>query len=68
MTRLAVALETLNQKFKHVFYVPGNRELWVKDKKYQHSIEKFEDILQLCDKLEIHTKPKKILPDSGNSV
>ena len=29
MTRLAVALETLNQKFKHVFYVLGNHELWL---------------------------------------
>jgi hypothetical protein len=46
--------------FAEVFFVPGNHELWVRDDKHAHSIDKFESILRLCQNLGVHTQPVKI--------
>ncbi len=49
-------LQTLSTKFKHLFFVPGNHELWVA-KDHQDSFYKFDQILAVCKKLGIHTAP-----------
>lgn len=68
---LEYALSLLVDKYLHVFYLPGNHELWIPDGTwlYKHatsqteapegydSIEKFWDILNLCDRLGVHTLP-----------
>lgn len=50
-------LITLHRKFRRLFFVPGNHELWVDRQRYD-SIEKFHFILELCEKLNVNTKPK----------
>ena len=52
-------LSLLRSKFKHVFYVPGNHELWVR-KAACTSIEKFFSVLELCEVLDVRTRPAKI--------
>jgi hypothetical protein len=49
-------LGRLQTKFRQVFYVPGNHELWVRTDQC-HSLEKFSRILALCNDLGIHTHP-----------
>lgn len=49
----------LRNKFLHVFYVPGNHELWVKREAYD-SIEKLHRILELCDTISIKTRPANV--------
>jgi Icc-related predicted phosphoesterase len=49
-------LRKLRSQFSQVFYVPGNHELWVREGKCD-SIEKFRQILSLCDEIGINTRP-----------
>jgi predicted MPP superfamily phosphohydrolase len=49
-------LRKLRSKFGKVFYVPGNHELWVRDREYD-SVEKFRRDLRLCDEIGIYTEP-----------
>eukprot|EP00668_Euglena_longa_P004897 GGOE01005738.1.p1 GENE.GGOE01005738.1~~GGOE01005738.1.p1 ORF type:complete len:292 (+),score=69.52 GGOE01005738.1:120-995(+) len=64
---LAVVEETLGllkKRFKEVFFVPGNHELWVlaRDKEcgIKDSLQKLEAILQLCQRQGVHTAPQCI--------
>mmetsp|Transcript_57395 Transcript_57395/g.170795 ORF Transcript_57395/g.170795 Transcript_57395/m.170795 type:complete len:1558 (-) Transcript_57395:182-4855(-) len=47
----------LKEKFGEVFYVPGNHELWVNKKEGLSSVHKFLAILELCERLGVHTRP-----------
>jgi Icc-related predicted phosphoesterase len=49
-------LRKLRSRFGEVFYVPGNHELWVRGGECD-SIEKFRQVLSLCDDIGIHTRP-----------
>lgn len=61
---LSEALIIFRSKFKHVFFCPGNHELWVmldapspNFRKATDSVDKFFQILSLCDELGVHTSP-----------
>jgi Icc-related predicted phosphoesterase len=56
---LQSTLTLLRAKFRKVFYVPGNHELWVR-RATLTSIEKFFSVLALCDALDIQTAPEKV--------
>src|SRR5215203_4472000 len=59
--RLETIRETLlllRAKFRHLFFTPGNHELWVRGVDYD-SIKKFELVLKLCDELNVSTKPAR---------
>jgi len=65
MKKLEEVLCMFVSKFRYVFYVPGNHELWVSKTAeggilYQDSIEKFHKILAMCERIGVHTKPLKI--------
>jgi Icc-related predicted phosphoesterase len=49
-------LQTLKERFARVFFIPGNHDLWVDPKKGLNSLERFEQILALCDELEVETQ------------
>jgi len=60
--RLEVIRETLlllRSKFHQLLFTPGNHELWVRGVSI-NSIEKFQLILDLCDELNISTKPLRL--------
>ena len=53
-------LSTLVAKFKHVFFVPGNHDLWLMRDEYnagKTSVHKLLRVIELCDKLGVHTEP-----------
>jgi predicted phosphodiesterase len=55
---IAWTLRALRSRFGKVFYVPGNHELWVRDAS-RNSLEKFHQILSLCDEMGIYTRPAR---------
>ncbi len=60
LATLQEALACLKEKFAQVFFVPGNHELWVRQDEYPDSIAKFWQVLRLCDRLGVHTRPAKV--------
>eukprot|EP00441_Pelagodinium_beii_P032545 CAMPEP_0197644736 /NCGR_PEP_ID=MMETSP1338-20131121/17613_1 /TAXON_ID=43686 ORGANISM="Pelagodinium beii, Strain RCC1491" /NCGR_SAMPLE_ID=MMETSP1338 /ASSEMBLY_ACC=CAM_ASM_000754 /LENGTH=1422 /DNA_ID=CAMNT_0043218181 /DNA_START=45 /DNA_END=4313 /DNA_ORIENTATION=+ len=57
------ALTTLRTKFRRVFYLPGNHEMWLQNieiQKFPDSLCKLWTILELCDKLGIDVAPAAI--------
>lgn len=53
-------LENLRRKFAQLFFVPGNHELWDRERKFGDAIAKFERILERCAALDVHTEPRVI--------
>ena len=60
---LRKTLELFLQRFRYVFFVPGNHELWIRQGEHEHSVQKFYDVLRLCDSLGVHTGSKCIGPE-----
>lgn len=51
----------MKARFAYIFYVPGNHEMWIRPSDTaKDSLQKFKQILALCDELGILTKPKKV--------
>jgi predicted phosphodiesterase len=48
------------ERFRYVFFVPGNHELWIRDLEHADSVQKFEDVLRLCESLGVRTGPEVI--------
>jgi predicted phosphodiesterase len=57
--------EQLKRKFKYVFYVPGNHDIWVRNDSHDNSIEKFFKLLELAQQYEIITQSKRL---NGTSI
>jgi predicted phosphodiesterase len=53
-------LENLRRKFAQLFFVPGNHELWDRERKFGDAIAKFEHVLERCAALDVHTEPRVI--------
>lgn len=64
--KLKVLFNALVKKFAHVFFVPGNHDLWVRFKEAPHSVEKFNQVLSLCAHVGVKTQPFNI--NSGSSA
>jgi len=57
------ALITLRAKFRRVFYMPGNHEMWITNtetQKYPDSLCKLWAILELCDELGVDVAPAAV--------
>ena len=48
------------ERFRHVFFVPGNHELWLRGGDSSNSIQKFETVLRLCESMGVRTGPEVI--------
>jgi hypothetical protein len=56
LDRVESTLALLRARFREVFFVPGNHELWLRADTGD-SADKFERILRLCDALGVRTRP-----------
>jgi Calcineurin-like phosphoesterase len=56
---ISETLSLLRQKFSHLFYVPGNHELWVRQEAC-HSVDKLHKVIELCDRLGVQTRPGRV--------
>lgn len=66
---LETTLRLFSGKFAHVFFTPGNHDLWIRSKGgeplWADSMKKLQRVLQLCDEIPgVHTKPM-LLGDGG---
>lgn len=59
LERISSTLSLMREKFKEIFYVPGNHELWVRGES-GNSIEKFHTILAVCQDIGVRTAPAGI--------
>src|SRR3954454_25328254 len=48
------------ERFRQVFFVPGNHELWTRNGEATSSIQKFEAVLSLCESMRVCTAPKGV--------
>ena len=60
LDQLKTCLTHLRAKFRFLFFVPGNHDLWVRRKECVDSIAKFWRILDLCQSLNVGTDPAKV--------
>lgn len=60
LTLLADVLAALAGSFEAVFFVPGNHELWVRRHEAADALTKLAATLDLCDRLGVHTGPRRI--------
>jgi hypothetical protein len=77
---LETTLRLFKRKFRHVFFTPGNHDLWIKGKGKENSEEqrgdetttirdslaKLEAVLSLCETCGVRTKPFLLLPSDGD--
>lgn len=54
---LCRTLELLRARFRDVFFVPGNHDLWLRGTDYEDSLEKFHALLGRCSRLDVKTGP-----------
>lgn len=61
-TNFMLTMSLLKDRFEHVFYVPGNHDLWCRreDHRYFDSLEKLDKLLDACQKIGVETKPVMI--------
>lgn len=52
-------LQLLTSRFREVFFVPGNHELWVRGEE-RDSMEKFRSVLRICDQAGVRTGPARV--------
>lgn len=52
-------LRWLVARFREVFFVPGNHELWVRGEE-RDSMQKFQAVLRLCDQVGVRTSPLRV--------
>lgn len=60
---LLKGLTALRAKFRRVFYMPGNHEMWIhpsEKEKFPDSLCKLWSILQACDELDIDVTPAAV--------
>lgn len=55
LSDLAKVFKSLTKKFKGVHFIPGNHELWVEDRQFQSSLEKFDAVQTLCSQCNVET-------------
>ncbi len=55
--RIQEVLRQLLERFARVAYVPGNHEMWIRKDCFSDSLQKFDRLLQLCQRMGIWTSP-----------
>lgn len=58
LDRVEAVFDLLNKKFAHLFFVPGNHDLWVLEEDVPDSVEKFYRLMDLCTRCEVMTHPQ----------
>ena len=60
---LEKTLAAFRARFKHVFFVPGNHDLWLRKEDAggaRDSLDKLHELLDLCEALGVQTRPARV--------
>jgi len=60
LDKLQALFDCLQSKFKQVFFVPGNHELWLRKDRFETSLQKFDAIVELCRQRGLLTQPAQV--------
>jgi len=52
---LCRAMEALRSRFRAVFFVPGNHDMWLRGSGHEHSLAKFYVLMERCRSLGVET-------------
>jgi hypothetical protein len=66
LNRLEEVFSILRRTFAHVFFVPGNHELWVRRGEWRDSLQKFEAVADLCRRHGVKTEAEKLGSGDGS--
>lgn len=67
--RLIETLEILKRKYKEVFFIPGNHELWMNESDISpNSLVKLFEIIGHCKRIGVRTEPGKVRCLDGNDI
>jgi len=55
--QLRRTLSALRAKFRRLFFVPGNHDLWIRSESWNDSLQKFHEILNFCRQNDILCQP-----------
>jgi predicted phosphodiesterase len=55
----------LLKKFKYVFLVPGNHDLWIWKSPFANSLEKFDGLMEMCRSIGVHVSPARVGGESA---
>ncbi len=58
--QLQMSLMELKEKFRRLFFVPGNHDLWIREGEQGDSLEKMDTILEFCTGEGIGTRPERV--------
>jgi predicted phosphodiesterase len=58
-------LRLFTHRFRHVFFVPGNHDLWLYKKDYPDSLKKLDALRDACDYCGVHMSPQRIADGDG---
>jgi len=64
-TTVETTLRLFTQRFRHVFFVPGNHDLWLYKNDYTDSLKKLDALRQVCEQCGVFTSPQQIADDAG---
>lgn len=61
-SNFVLTMSLLKERFQHVFYVPGNHDIWCRreGQNYVDSLDKLNKLLDACAGLGVETKPRVI--------
>ncbi len=60
LTMLERIFRQLRERFARLAFVPGNHELWIRQNRFTHSLEKWERVQEVCQQNGVLVKPFKI--------
>ncbi|MFT5367544.1 MAG: putative phosphodiesterase [Candidatus Latescibacterota bacterium] len=58
LDRVEAVFDTLHEKFAHLFFVPGNHDLWAREDDTADSIDKFHRLMDVCARCDVVTQPR----------
>lgn len=60
IARLSACFQQLTRKFRHVFFVPGNHDLWVAKQGPECSLKKFDQVMSLAEACGVLTHHARV--------
>ncbi len=60
IARLSACFQQLTRKFRHVFFVPGNHELWVGKQGPECSLKKFDEVMSMAEACGVVTHHARV--------
>lgn len=60
IARLSACFQQLTRKFRHVFFVPGNHDLWVSKQGPECSLKKFDQVMSLAEACGVVTHHARV--------